>query len=272
MNNSKRPILIGFGSVKGGVGKSSISEIFSSYLSYGLCKRIMVYDLDEGQYSFWNLRERELKVLFDENVSDPKSMHSHFAGLVSKSLDSSPGKEPYKICKSTCTKILEEFENIYHNDDYDYIIFDLPGRFTDDSLVRLSLCLDYIVSPIEADKQSLSASMLYVTSILKIIKGSNDYNLKQLFVFWNKVDNRMRPTLIDKYSESFSKLGLIQMSTRLPMLSRYSKEFSLVDKEVFRSTLLTPDTRSLKGTNFKEFADELIERVLYYTRLDANER
>ena len=56
---SERPVHIGFGSLKGGVGKSSIAEILASYLYYREGVNLFVVDCDFSQYSFANLATKK---------------------------------------------------------------------------------------------------------------------------------------------------------------------------------------------------------------------
>lgn len=53
------PIRIGFGSLKGGTGKSTLAEITASYLCFTEGLRLFVVDCDYSQYSFFGLRERD---------------------------------------------------------------------------------------------------------------------------------------------------------------------------------------------------------------------
>lgn len=67
-----RPLYIGFGSQKGGVGKSTIAEILSSVLHYHRNYNILVIDCDDTQNSFSQLRKRDKHFLVSEHkLSEP---------------------------------------------------------------------------------------------------------------------------------------------------------------------------------------------------------
>lgn len=52
-----------------------------------------------------------------------------------------------------------------------------------------------------------------------------------------------------------SKLHLLQ--TRIPDTKRYNKELGVLQGSVFRSTLLPPDNRQIKGSGLTELVDEM---------------
>jgi cellulose biosynthesis protein BcsQ len=52
---------------KGGTGKSTITTILASYLTYELSKRVLVIDADAPQFSIDSLRHREQTIY--QNIS-----------------------------------------------------------------------------------------------------------------------------------------------------------------------------------------------------------
>ena len=53
---------------KGGTGKSTITTILASYLTYELSKRVLVIDADAPQFSIDSLRHREQTIY--QNIID----------------------------------------------------------------------------------------------------------------------------------------------------------------------------------------------------------
>ncbi|WP_234255131.1 P-loop NTPase [Porphyromonas gingivalis] len=98
---SERPVHIGFGSLKGGVGKSSIAEILASYLYYREGLNLFVVDCDFSQYSFANLRERDKETVQNGRPALLSRMKKHFEAF---------GKPAYRIIKSTSGQAMQDVQ------------------------------------------------------------------------------------------------------------------------------------------------------------------
>ena len=90
-----RPIRIGFGSLKGGTGKSTLAEITASYLCFTEGLRLFVVDCDYSQYSFFGLRERDKQTVQNGEPALQARMKKHFEAL---------GREAYRVIKSTAAR------------------------------------------------------------------------------------------------------------------------------------------------------------------------
>ena len=143
-----QPVYLGFASQKGGVGKSSLAEILASILYYEKGISLLVVDCDGTQESFFKLRQRERRVIEgSETISDRKS--NFFTKF---------GKHAYPIIRSTPKNVIK-YVNEYirtHDIKVNLVIFDFPGHASTEDLLQLSIDMDYIITPIEADPQSLA--------------------------------------------------------------------------------------------------------------------
>lgn len=254
MNTSekKKPVYVGFASLKGGVGKSSLAEVIASYLYYERDIRLLVVDCDYGQYSFFKLREREREAVLEGSSALQERIQKHFKRL---------GRASYRVIKSTAEQALLDVTQASreHLEAYDLVIFDLPGRASDVALIELSLAMDYIISPIEPDRQSMVASMAYALTMQELGAKHEGARLRQLYLLWNKVDRRTSQALIDFYSEEIAEHQLGLFRTRLPRSVRFSRELGdRNSREVFRSTYLAPDKSLLAGSGIEEVCEEII--------------
>lgn len=254
MNTSedKTPLYVGFASLKGGVGKSSLAEVIASYLYYRKGIRLLVLDCDYGQYSFYKLRERDREVVLNGSAAVQERVRKHFERL---------GYGSYKIIQSTAEHALSDVRKACRDcaEPYDLVIFDLPGRASDVALIELSLAMDYIISPIEPDRQSMVASMAYALTMQDLGAKHEEARLRQLYLLWNKVDRRTSQQLIDFYTEEIERQELGLFKTRLPRSVRFSRELSEDNgREVFRSTYLPPDKSLLVGSGIEEVCAELM--------------
>ena len=193
-NKEQRPLFLGFSSQKGGVGKSTLAEIVSSILYYEQGINLFVMDCDLSQDSFYKLRERE-KSIVQESEELSKSMQEYFHHL---------GKKAYRIYKSAPKEAVRTARSKIDgisNEKYQLVIFDFPGHAGTTELMELSLQMDYILSPIEADIQSLVSCLAYAKTITEIGVSMSDSRIKDIILFWNKVDRRVRNIIIDEYTK-----------------------------------------------------------------------
>ena len=256
---SERPVHIGFGSLKGGVGKSSIAEILASYLYYREGVNLFVVDCDFSQYSFANLRERDKETVQNGRPALLSRMKKHFEAF---------GKPAYRILKSTSGQAMQDvqaFMEARSEETFDLVLFDLPGRADDPDLVSLTVDMDYLISPIEPDRQSLVACMSYALAVRDLGVSITSGNIKQIYMLWNKIDRRVHPAVIEFYDREIEKEGLGLFDTRLPRSSRFKKEITIDNREVFRSTYLPPDKSLLEGSGIAALAGEIIEKCLLKT-------
>lgn len=251
-----RPVYVGFGSLKGGVGKSSIAEILASYLYYEKKRNLFVVDCDFSQYSFFNMRDRDKQAIQNGNPAFLERMKNHFERF---------NKHSYHILKSTSEKALRDAENFmakHPGEKFDYIFFDLPGRADDTALVGLTVDLDYVISPIEPDPQSLVACMTYALAVRDLGVSLTGSKIRQIFMLWNKIDKRVNPAVIEFYDREIARQELGIFESRLPRSSRFKKELSPDNRDVFRSTYLSPDKKLLPGSGIEELAEEIIEKLI----------
>jgi chromosome partitioning protein len=128
--------VICFGSQKGGVGKSTLTMLVSSFLQ-AKGKKVFVADVDFPQHSIHRTRTDEqlnmendpvLKAAFDER------------GVTLSEVQAAPISEAAGM-----VSVLKK-ANLY-----DYIFVDLPGTLNVDGLFKLAQSMDYFITPMEMD-------------------------------------------------------------------------------------------------------------------------
>ena len=180
-----RPIYLGFSSQKGGVGKSTLAEILSSMLYYEERISLFVVDCDLTQDSFFKLRERE-KGTIGEDPALTAYMQTYFHQLERRS---------YRIIKARPEEAVARAEALamqYPEEGYQLVVFDFPGHAGTRELLELSLEMDYILSPLEPDIQSMVACLSYAKSIQDLGISMQTARIKDIWLLWNKVDRRVR--------------------------------------------------------------------------------
>lgn len=254
-NKEQRPLFLGFSSQKGGVGKSTLAEIVSSILYYEQGINLFVMDCDLSQDSFYKLRERE-KSIVQESEELSKSMQEYFHHL---------GKKAYRIYKSAPKEAVRTARSKIDgisNEKYQLVIFDFTGHAGTTELMELSLQMDYILSPIEADIQSLVSCLAYAKTITEIGVSMSDSRIKDIILFWNKVDRRVRNIIIDEYE-------LTLLPGYVYATHRFSHELSTYGlRGVFRSTYQPPARGLRMGTGLDELVNEIIQRLNLKTKTE----
>ena len=180
-----RPLYLGFSSQKGGVGKSTLAEILSSMLYYEEGISLFVVDCDLTQDSFFKLRERE-KGTIGEDPALTAYMQTYFHQLERRS---------YRIIKARPQEEVTRTEALamqYPEEGYQLVVFDFPGHAGTRELLELSLEMDYILSPLEPDIQSMVACLSYAKSIQDLGISMQTARIKDIWLLWNKVDRRVR--------------------------------------------------------------------------------
>ena len=128
--------------------------------------------------------------------------------------------------------------------DYDVVFFDLPGTVNSEGVINSLSGVDYIFTPIAADRVVLESSLSFAVAIHKLLVKNEACRLKGLHLFWNMVDGREKTDLYTLYEQTIGELDAQR-------------------KTVFRSTLFPADKRLVKGSNM----EELITEIAYLIKL-----
>ena len=123
--------------------------------------------------------------------------------------------------------------------------------------------MDYIFTPISADKVVLESSLSFAAAIHKLLVKNEACRLAGLYLFWNMVDGREKTDLYTAYDKTIRELELPLMKTFIPDTKRYKKELAADKKTVFRSTLFPASRPLVRGSNL----EELITEMMYYIKL-----
>lgn len=252
----KETLFIAISNQKGGVGKSAITTLVSSYLYLNKGKNIIIIDCDYPQYSIHNMREDDRKTV-NQNPELQASLVKQFEVI---------NKKAYPIIRANPENALNEAYKIIDNavDKPDIIFFDLPGTVNNDGILNLILSMNYIFVPIIADKRVLHSSLSFVLTVKEYMKTFADkVNLIEIYMFWNKVDKREQTDLYDEFNEILMDQKIPLLRTELPDSKRYNKELSVSRHIIFRSTLFPPDKRLLRNSNL----EKLIKEICYIIKV-----
>ncbi len=246
--NSKT-LFVAFSTQKGGVGKTTFTVLAASYLHYLKGYNVAVVDCDYPQHSITAMRKRDSE-LVNSNQHYKLLAYNQFTALNNKA---------YPIlCATSGDAITIASEYIKnHANEIDIVFFDLPGTVNSEGVIGSLASMDYIFTPITADRVVLESTLSFAMTINNLLVQNDEFNLKGLHLFWNQVDKRERTNLYEVYEKTISDLELNLMTTYIPDTKRYKKESFGEKASVFRSTLFPADKRLMRGSNLEDLITEI---------------
>jgi cellulose biosynthesis protein BcsQ len=241
--------LVAFSTRKGGMGKTSATVLTASYLHYIKGYNVAIIDCDYPQHSIVDERKRDISLVM-ENGYFKRMAYEQFRRL---------GNKAYEVLESTAKDAVSNVDVLTGQSEkpLDIIFFDLPGTLNTEGVIKTLAYMDYIFTPISADRLVMESTLQYATMLNDHIISLNKGNLKSLHLFWNMVDGREKSPLYEAYEGAIAELGLQIMKTVLPDSKRFRKEMSVERNTVFRSTLFPPDKILLKDSNIEELSNEI---------------
>lgn len=139
----KEATYVAISTQKGGAGKTTLTVLVASYLHYVKGYNVAVVDCDFPQYSIHDMRKRDMKAVMEDG---------HYKVLAYEQLKRLK-KNPYTIRCSRAEDAVKTAENLVAaQPDLDFVFFDLPGTINNADVVQTISQMDYIFTPIIADR------------------------------------------------------------------------------------------------------------------------
>lgn len=253
METTKKILKISFSTQKGGVGKSTMTSIMASVLHYRLGFNVVVMDCDFPQHSLTNMRERDKKTIM-QNDYHKKAAMKQFHSI---------NKKAYPIIKCKAENALEQASECISQSAVtpDVIFFDLPGTANTKGVLTTLKSMDFIFSPITADRLVVESTLGFTKAFLGLPQTEGGNKQQEMWLFWNQVDGREKTLLYDAYQSVIRALNLPVMETRIMDSKRFRKETDDTSNYVFRSSLLPADPQMMKATKMDLFVEEFLKIV-----------
>ena len=238
---------------KGGIGKSAFTVLLAGYFHYVKDKNVLVVDCDYPQFSIHSLRERD-KQTVAKNENYKQMIVSQFSRL---------NKKAYPVITANPEDAKDAADNFSESSDtpIDVVFFDLPGTVNAKGIFRSIINMDYIFTPIMPDRMAMQSSMSFVSTVQDYINMNPKAPLKEIHIFWNRVNKRVPVDLVNIYDKIIGQLNLRVLQTRIPDTNRYEKELTLSGKPFFRCTLMPPPPKLLKGSGLDLLAEEILNII-----------
>jgi len=247
------PKFVAISNQKGGIGKSAFTVLLAGYFHYLKNKNVLVVDCDYPQFSIHSLRERD-KQTVAKNENYKRLIVSQFSHLQ---------KKAYPVIRANPDEAKDVADNFLESSDtaIDVVFFDLPGTVNAKGIFKSIINMDYIFTPIMPDRMAMQSSMSFVSTVQDYIHLNPKAPLKEIHVFWNRVNKRVPADLVNIYDKIMGQLKLRILKTKILETNRYEKELSLSRKPFFRCTLLLPPAKLLKGSNLDLLAEEILKII-----------
>lgn len=240
---------VAFSTQKGGAGKTTLTVLVASYLHYVKGYNVAVVDCDFPQYSAHDMRKRDMKAVMEDGY------YKTMAYDQLKRLK----KNPYPVLCSRAEDAVRTADSLVEKQgNLDFVFFDLPGTVNNADVVRTIAGMDYIFTPIIADRVVMESSIKFATVINEQMISTGRSGIKGLYLVWNMVDGREKTELYKAYDKVCAEFALPILDTFLPDSKRFRKETAAERKAVFRSTAFPSDKALVRGSNLDKLVDEIL--------------
>lgn len=149
----KRPHFISICSQKGGVGKSTFTVLAASLLHYRMGRRVLVVDCDYPQWSIHEQRQRELQLVDGSDRYKLMLLRQYRA----------TDCKVWPMLHCRLPEAVQRAESFLDRQDeeYDYVLFDLPGATAVKGVLPLVASLERVFIPMKADKMVMESSVVF---------------------------------------------------------------------------------------------------------------
>lgn len=247
----KKTLNVAFSTQKGGAGKTTLTVLVASYLHYVKGYNVAVVDCDFPQHSIAEMRERDLKMIEDDEYYKLMA-YTQFTAL---------GKKAYVVIESSPENAMEDARDVIDEMSPDFVFFDLPGTINNPAVIETLSNMDYVIAPIAADRLVLESTLQYMITINDALVTTGKAKIKGMYLLWNLVDGREKTELYEVYEDVIEKLGFPLFNTFLPDSKRFRKEQSVSHKALFRSTLFPADKTLVRGSKLDALVEELLDTL-----------
>lgn len=193
--------IISISGQKGGCGKSTVTIIMASMLAYKYGKKVLVVDADTYQHSIAKKRESDISNVTlhpngekdedgnDKLVANNWEVYDAVVALKEKGID------PYKIIEARLNsdEILDILKN--ENDNYDFILLDLPGNVDSENYFKVIRYADAIYIPFIVDEVDFDSNFPFAKLLHDRFLNTDISNIRHMYYFWNKFNPDVRKNM-----------------------------------------------------------------------------
>ena len=260
--------IISVHTMKGGVGKTTMTILLASYLAYEKGLRVLVFDLDQGQSSLSDHRAEELTAMQALLAKSPSSTTNPYRELLKKNLPTAIEQRLsfnagraiggfYSIVQETPRRFAE---HSIVDGEYDYILVDMGGRIHEPEQAVIARC-DAILVPMTTQTLDYKAGLKYGHIVRNMHHGGHLKENLNLVFFWQRFENWYINTILMLEKEFNEKtFGSIFKGY---LKNRLRQAPSAFDKQRMLTTISSPFVMETEAKRIEltGFFDELLVAI-----------
>ncbi len=240
---------VAFATQKGGAGKTTLTVLLASQLHYVYGYEVAIIDCDYPQHSVIKLRNRDVDMI---------QMDPFYKAMAYKQFDKL-NKKGYSVVEASFEDALEKAKELSEQmPELDFIFFDLPGTVNAKGVTTVIMNMDYIITPITADRVVLESSISFAALVNEKLITTGLSKIKGINMVWNMVDKREKTELYDVYETVINELGISIFESTVSDSKKFRRDVTESHKPIFRSTLFPIDKRLVKSSGIVGLVDEFL--------------
>jgi cellulose biosynthesis protein BcsQ len=240
---------IGFVNQKGGVGKSFASKVVANTLAgSSYKKRVLLVDCDDQETSV-DLRRRD----FSERDEFPYPVATCLPADLPAMMS---GKKPLQVVTEQGFAAQKFDEN-----DYDFLIVDMPGRGQSNDISGLLACLDYAIIVVNGDDSDSLSTIKFLKNITKTQQLRVNHNLPPLKValMYNKFElTEIYKETVMFWEKQKAKHGIYKEVMFISLKETYRKY-----NDTYTNMLSSLKSNKILAGLYKEFAAFMGKLVVF---------
>lgn len=156
MSNEKKTIVLAFGNMKGGVGKSTLNSVFANFIHNDTDESVCLVDCDDMQKSLFRKRERDRDKLLEKIETELKSKTEGER----KEIFDAIWDNRYDLLKIDSVDFPQQYFDILEG-QVDYVLVDLPGNLKQKGVIASYALCDFIFMPTCLSDDDLDSTILF---------------------------------------------------------------------------------------------------------------
>lgn len=239
----KETLLVIFGGLKGGNGKSTCTEAVATEIHVNRNRTCCVLDADDDQQTLFEERQEEI-----ESGADASGM--------------------YPIVGLSSADVPDQIDA--YLGEYDYTFIDLPGNFRQPGVGECYAMADIIFIPFDIGSKDIRSLRNFLKKFYEIIYPARNANgiKTEITLFMNKVNPKMTevtdfeqhrdsiiPAITEEIKQHCREKGMDEPEVHLEMMENFIPEVKTDFQR--NSSTITPIRSSSKNRDYRPFFDEI---------------
>jgi len=220
--------LISIGSLKGGVGKSTITSLIANYIHFKTNKTVCVVDCDDRQKTLTYLRQTDIDSGFNED-------------------------DLYDLVPALNPELFPEIYVSTLKGQYDYVLIDLPGNTRQAGILSCYMMVDKLFIPTSSSMIDIHSITEFLDDYQQVVDKRKEEGFNtDIHGFFNKVDKRMN---------SFKEIYKARTMMKIPFMKAFlTEKKSLFADNVSTAKAYKDKTNSIFLVDFCEEMFNLIKK------------